>query len=81
MRCVDATIINRAYYSAYLYCELWLWITHNFKVKHPENFEKGQRRESEHKQVRTALYYFGEDAMQTKLENLAILKKSRLASQ
>ena len=74
IRCVDATIINRAYYSAFLYCELWLWIVHNFKVKHPGDIEKGQKKESEHKQVRTALYDFGEDNMQTELENLARLR-------
>lgn len=74
VRCVDATIINRAYYSAYLYCELWLWIVHNFKIKHPWDFEKGRIKESEHKQVRTALYDFGEYTMQTELENLARLR-------
>lgn len=74
IRCVDATIINRAYFSAYLYCELWLWIVHHFRIKHPWEFEKGQKRDGEHKQVRTALYDFGEDVMQTELENLAKLR-------
>lgn len=73
-RCVNATIINRTYFSAYLYCELWLWIVHNFKIKHPWNFEKGQKRDGEHKQVRTALYDFGEEIMQTELEKLSKLR-------
>ena len=55
-RCVDATIINRAYYSSYLYCQLWLEKVHGFKVKHPWEFKNGEKRIGEHKQVRNALY-------------------------
>ena len=32
-RCIDATIINRAYYSSYLYSILWLLVVHNHKLK------------------------------------------------
>ena len=44
--CVNATIINRAYYSAYLFCELWLEDVKKFKVKHPWDF-KGEKKELE----------------------------------
>ena len=34
-RCVNATIINRAYISSYLFCELWLDYEKQFKtLKH-----------------------------------------------
>ena len=74
-RCVDATIINRAYYSSYLYCELWLEKIHNFKVKHPWEFKKGEKRAGEHKQVRDALLEFGEGKTETHLQLLAKLRK------
>ena len=57
--CVNASIINRAYYSAYLYCELWLEDVKNFKIKHPWDFEDYEERIGEHKQVRDALKNFG----------------------
>ena len=73
-RCVDATIINRAYYSSYLYCQLWLEKVHGFKVKHPWEFKNGEKRIGEHKQVRNALKYFGEADTQTSLRKLAELR-------
>ncbi len=74
-RCVNATIINRAYYSSYLYCELWLDYVKNFKTISPWDFEDGQDAIGEHKQVRDALYNFGEPNMKTELQDLAILRR------
>lgn len=74
-RCVDATIINRAYYSSYLYCELWLEKIHNFKVKHPWEFKKGEKHIGEHKQIRNALYDHGEKETEYLLKKLAKLRK------
>ena len=53
--CVNATIINRAYYSAYMFCELWLEDIKGFKVIEPWEFQEGEKVISEHKQVRMAL--------------------------
>ncbi|WP_303723554.1 hypothetical protein [Methanobrevibacter thaueri] len=73
--CVNATIINRAYYSSYLYCELWLEYVKNFQVLKPWEFENGENQISEHKQVRLALSDFGENNMKVELQNLAILRQ------
>lgn len=73
--CVNATIVNRAYYSSYQYCELWLDYIKNFKVIKPWEFEDDQDRISEHKQVRTALSDFGEKNMKVELQNLANLRQ------
>lgn len=53
--CVNATIVNRAYYSSLLYCELWLEDVKNFKPKAPWDFEEDEEKMGEHKQVRKAL--------------------------
>lgn len=73
--CINATIINRAYYSSYLYCELWLDYVKNFKVIKPWEFNEGQDRISEHKQVRTALSDVGENQVKAELQNLASLRQ------
>lgn len=73
--CVNATIINRAYYSAYLYCALWLEYVKNFKTISPWDFGDGQKPVGEHKQVRDALFNFGERKIKTELQNLALLRK------
>ena len=73
--CVNASIINRAYYSAYLYCELWLDDVKKFKVKHPWDFEDDEEQIGEHKQVRNALKDFGEKNMKTELEKLFYLRQ------
>ena len=73
--CVNASIINRAYYSAYLYCELWLEDVKKFKVKHPWDFEDDEEQIGEHKQVRNALKDFGEKNMKTELEKLFYLRR------
>ena len=72
--CVNASIINRAYYSAYLYCQLWLEDVKKFKVKSPWHFEN-KNGISEHKQVRKALKKFGKRNTQTELNDLATLRK------
>ena len=70
--CINATIINRAYYSSYLYCLLWLKYIKNFKPNAPW---KNKKRIGEHKQVRDALYNFGEKEIKRKLTHLASLRK------
>ena len=73
--CINATIINRAYYSSYLYCQLWLKEIKNFKAKAPWEFSKNEKRIGEHKQVRKALYNFGEKKSHKVLKKLASLRK------
>lgn len=73
--CVNATIINRAYYSSYLFCLLWLEEIKRFKPKAPWEFGKNEKRVSEHKQVRKALKKFGEKNTTTELNDLAKLRK------
>lgn len=73
--CVNASIINRAYYSSYLYCALWLDYVKNFKIKHPWEFDDTEERIGEHKQIREALKDFGEKNMKTKLNDLFKLRK------
>lgn len=73
--CVNATIINRAYYSSLLYCELWLEDVKKFKPKAPWEFKDGENRIGEHKQVRKALYRFGQKTTQKELSDLAYLRK------
>lgn len=74
-RCVNASIINRAYYSAYLYCQLWLEDVKKFKVKAPWKFENKKQIISEHKQVRRALFNFGEKKVKSELTKLSKLRK------
>lgn len=73
--CVNASIINRAYYSAYLYCQLWLEDVKKFKIKHPWEFTDTEDRIGEHKQVREALKNFGEKNMKTELDDLFKLRQ------
>ena len=72
--CVNASIINRAYFSAYSYCKLWLEDMNNFKVKHRWDFKDDEERIGEHKQVREALKNFGEKNMKTELNDLFKLR-------
>lgn len=74
-RCVNATIINRAYLSSYLLCELWLDYEKNFKTLKPWEFNGDEERISEHKQVRNALYNFGEKKIKTEMSRLALLRE------
>lgn len=59
-RCVNATIINRAYYSSYLYCTLWLEDMKKFKPLSSWEFSEGEAKISKHQQIRNALYNFNE---------------------
>ena len=72
--CVNATIINRAYYSSLLYCELWLKDVKNFKVKKPWEFEDDEDIVGEHKQVRDALFDFGQKTTHKELRKLSDLR-------
>ena len=74
VRCVNSTIINRAYFSSYLYCLLWLEDVKHFKPI-PLKHLKPSERISEHEQVRNALYNFGEKRMTHELSKLAKLRK------
>lgn len=74
-RCVNATIINRAYFSSYLFCELWLDYEKQFKTLKPWEFDNNEERISEHKQIRNALYNLGEKNIESELGKLALLRK------
>ena len=55
-RCIDSTIINRAYFSSYLFCGLWLEDVKKFKPT-PLEMMNIEERISEHLQIRNALYF------------------------
>lgn len=74
IRCVNATIINRAYYSAYLFCELWLWNVKKFKTVSSYDFKDDEKIISKHKQVRNALYNFNQPKMGSELNKLFRLR-------
>ena len=74
-RCIDATIVNRAYFSSYLYCLLWLEDVKNFRPTPIKEFANYEDRISEHLQVRNALYNFGEKRIRVDLGKLASLRK------
>lgn len=73
-RCVNATIINRAYYSAYLFCKLWLEDVKKFKTVPYWEFDENEKKISKHKQVRNALYNFDEKQMGSSLNRLFDLR-------
>lgn len=74
--CVNATIINRTYYSAYLFCELWLDYVKGFKAIPPWEFDEDENRISEHKQIRTALIrLFNQENVGNHLNDLASLRR------
>ena len=75
MRCVNSTIINKAYYSSFLFCELWLDYEKKFKPLKPWEFDDEDEKISEHKQIRNALYNFDEDKMGSKLNDLFKLRR------
>lgn len=43
-RCINASIINRAYYSTYLYCALWLEDIKKFKPLSSWEFEDNEEK-------------------------------------
>ena len=71
---VNSTIINRAYFSSYLFCELWLEYVKHF-VPVPVMELNPDERISEHLQVRNALCNFGERKVKYELTKLAKLRK------
>ena len=73
-RCINSTIINRAYFSSYLYCRLWLDEVKKFRPIPVMQWDP-EERISEHRQVRNALSNFGEDRMTDELSKLAKLRK------
>ena len=73
-RCINSTIINRAYFSSYLLCELWLEYVKHFVPINIMELNPAERI-SEHQQVRNALYNFGEKRMKDELVQLARLRK------
>ena len=73
-RCIDSTIINRAYFSSYLFCGLWLEDVKKFKPT-PVELMDIEERISEHLQIRNALYNFGEKRVRSDLTKLAALRK------
>lgn len=73
-RCFNSTLINRAYFSSYLFCELWLDYVKNFRPIHIMDLKPNERI-SQHQQVRNALYNFGETLMSDELYKLAKLRQ------
>ena len=74
-RCVDSTIINRAYFSSYLLCKLWLEDVKKFRPIPVMDLDASERI-GEHLQVRNALYNFGEKIISDDLSKLARLRKT-----
>lgn len=74
-RCINSTIINRVYYSSFLYCELWLDYVKNFRPIPLTEFQDTTEIISEHLQVRNALYNFGEKRIKNELKKLSFLRK------
>lgn len=73
-RCVNATIINRAYYSSYLYCALWLEDLKKFKPVASWEFEDDEIKISKHKQIRNALSNYDELKISSELQDLFNLR-------
>ena len=74
-RCINSTIINRAYFSSYLFCVLWLEYVKNFRPMPLKGFKSKEERISEHVQVRNALKDFGKKTIGYKLSKLSELRK------
>ncbi|WP_405268030.1 hypothetical protein [Methanobrevibacter sp.] len=75
-RCINSTIISRAYFSSYLYCALWLEYVKNFIPIPITQFGDDEAKISEHVQVRNALFNFGQQRIEEKLYKLANLRKT-----
>lgn len=75
-RSVYATIINRAYYSAYSYVVLWLKEMYFFSFKSHDYFRANNLKYiTEHKQVRNALKDYGLERYSFILAKLHNLRK------
>ncbi len=73
-RCVFSTIINRCYYSAYLYVSLWLHEVYKFKPLSKEDF-CGDEFITEHRQVQYELAKVNLHSVRNKLYELFDLRK------
>jgi len=73
-RCINATLINRAYYSAYLYCTLWLEDIKQFKPLSSWQFNENEKKISKHKQIVNALYNYNEPKTGSQLSQLYDLR-------
>lgn len=74
-RCLYSTIINRCYYSSYLYALFWLEDQCHFKLKQPFEFDEDEEYVTEHKQVRLALKEKGLETLSSELFSLFNLRK------
>lgn len=74
-RCVYSTIINRCYYSSYLYSLEWLFENFKFKPRPREDFGDDEDFITEHKQVRDALKEKNFSAISSELTVLAMLRQ------
>lgn len=74
-RCVYSTIINRCYYSSYLYSLEWLFEKFKFKPRPLEDFDEDEKFVTEHKQVREVLKEKNFSAVSSELAELSMLRK------
>ncbi len=74
-RCVYSTIINRCYYSSYLYVLEWLFEKYKFKPLSKNSFDNTDEFVTEHKQVRDELKDVNYNNISTNLFDLFILRK------
>ncbi len=74
VRCLYSTIINRCYYSSYLYALFWLEDEFEFKLKKPYEFDDDEDYITEHKQVRLALKDKGLGTISSELADLFKLR-------
>lgn len=74
-RCVYSTIINRCYYSSYLYSLEWLFEKFKFEPRSREDFDKDEEFITEHKQVRETLKEKNLPTISSELMDLAMLRK------
>lgn len=74
IRCVLSTIINRCYYSSYLYSSEWLYEKYEFKPSNKEN-QVDKTFITEHTQVRRKLKDVGKVTVSNNLFKLATLRK------
>ncbi|MDO5850808.1 MAG: hypothetical protein Q4P14_06280 [Methanobacteriaceae archaeon] len=78
-RSVYATIINRAYYSAYSFALLWLKKMHFFSFKSIDYFRANNLNYvTEHKQVRNGLKEYNLDICSNLLFQLHNLRKKQI---
>ena len=74
-RCLYGTIINRCYYSSYLYALFWLEDQCKFRLKEPFEFDDDEEFITGHRQVRLALKEKGLAVLSSELLSLLNLRK------